>query len=299
MKNYAVLVGINQYLKYRSLKYAQSDANSLRDKLVNRPEGVFLTENIYVLVDAAVGSSSPIRTNILVAIREICKKASKDDLILFYFAGHGFESPTDGLSYLVTNDTHPSAPSETALAVDSLLKIMNESQAAKKVMILDACRNSVELDPCIRTILENEIQPGPFGDTLQRTVVTGAKQPGWELIIACGPNQFALETDEFEGGVWTHFLLKAVNDLGHKRDITVSSLFNKAELEVKNWAKNKGKEQTPYYQCNRPGDSAIIFPATKRLRPGNITTQKTADFLKIIVDMKVNVMFKQPRPKND
>jgi uncharacterized caspase-like protein len=109
----AVIVGVDKYEHYGNLKFAQSDANALRDKLVFRSESGFSTGAVSLLVDVADDSLKPHRTNILVALSKMCDTAREKDLILFYFAGHGFDH--DNTSYLVAKDTHPNALSDTGL----------------------------------------------------------------------------------------------------------------------------------------------------------------------------------------
>ena len=117
---YAVLVGINKYDHLGDLIYARDDAESFKKALVGNKNAIFLEDNVFLLMENYSDSGKPSLSNILEKLEEICVSAREGDLILFYFAGHGFDS--NGQSYLAVKDTadkHALLREKTALSVNA------------------------------------------------------------------------------------------------------------------------------------------------------------------------------------
>ena len=100
-KLYLVTVGINKYRnpKY-NLNYALADANSIHEKVRDGADALFDK-----VVQYNIRDSKATRTTIIKAFEEIESMALEQDMLLFYYAGHGVMS--DGNSqdfYLVPYD---------------------------------------------------------------------------------------------------------------------------------------------------------------------------------------------------
>jgi len=280
--NYAIIIGIDNYNdpQYITLKYAQSDAKAFRDKLVFMPRSEFLEKNIYLLCDDSEDSELPNYINILKLIDKICKAVTEDDMILFYFAGHGFDY--ENISYLVVKDTEHVVIDNTALSVKNhIIKKMNNSKALHKVMILDACR--VPLDGITNNNGKRQIRLRSFNTTLQNTLSNHEKKLGWELIVACGPGQFTYEDKKLKGGIWTQSLIQAIDELINNTEITVRNLFEKAKIKVQTWWKVNNKKGViePWYTCSI-SDSAIINRFNKKDIIEDVSTKE-------IIETKFNV----------
>ena len=120
-KHYAILVGVSQYQdkdELRSLPYARNDVLRLRSVLTAK--AAFPQDTTYVLADASDQSANspddaPTRANILHKLQFVCDAAQPDDLILFYFAGHGAEIST--VPYLLAADSKMNVLDKTAVNV--------------------------------------------------------------------------------------------------------------------------------------------------------------------------------------
>jgi uncharacterized caspase-like protein len=86
VKNQAIVIGINQYRFLQPLRYAQRDAELMRDFLVNQAG----FEKVFFFSDDASGNSStePFRVNLLRVLRQEFKKPfmGAGDNFWFFFS---------------------------------------------------------------------------------------------------------------------------------------------------------------------------------------------------------------------
>jgi metacaspase-1 len=92
----ALLIGVCDYYKFpnRRLEGPANDVPRMRALLQN-----FGFTDIQVVADQLdAGTPAPTRANILNAFTTVAERTSKDDLLFFYFAGHGAQQPVIGNS---------------------------------------------------------------------------------------------------------------------------------------------------------------------------------------------------------
>lgn len=143
-KRSAIIVGVSKYEKAEltDLRYTTSDARRLASVLEKycgfRSEDIQLFCDDDDPADAAHPSRLATFADVHAATEDVSKKATGDDLVLFFFAGHGNE--ISGEPYLLTNDTRLNVISETAISVHTINKYLEASQASAKIRVFDACR---------------------------------------------------------------------------------------------------------------------------------------------------------------
>jgi uncharacterized caspase-like protein len=137
---HAVLVGVNRYADHAipDLSYARRDAEELAGLLERSPHRASVTTHP-LLDDAAT------RANVidLVGVR-LPRVVRPDDLVIFYFAGHGSPEIHPGLDkvsrFLVCHDTKRASLLAGALDVRADLSRLCSRLTARFVLfILDAC----------------------------------------------------------------------------------------------------------------------------------------------------------------
>jgi tetratricopeptide (TPR) repeat protein len=183
----AVLVGIDNYpvtSGLRELRYATKDASDLWTVLGKQGYKTALTEKDPVLLNADANKTA-IKKTVKAALESLHGKGT----FLFFFAGHGIEK--NGKQYLAPREVDMDDLEGSALSMDDLLKILKDSPVERKVLFIDACR---EKD----TRGDQEL----FGN------VPDAK--GTQIMYASEKDQPSHEDPDYQHGVFTYYLLKAL-----------------------------------------------------------------------------------------
>lgn len=220
-KVYAVLVGIARYDNMRSLKYTDDDAYRLHAFLRSPEGGALPDEQIEVLIDEAAS-----RNEIINKLEAVAAKATKNDVIIFYFSGHGLEGsflPTDydGGSYVVKHQT--------------IKDILESSDAKAKIVIADACHSGSFL--ATRSGYE----------TIVNAYYSAFKESegGFALMLSSKGEENSIESNGLRQGIFSHYLIKglagAANTNGDEI-VTIDELFFYVYNNVRYYT---NKSQTP------------------------------------------------------
>jgi hypothetical protein len=244
-KRFAIIIGITEYESgLDNLRFTKNDAVRLNETLINNvgfcENSVHLFLNDTELQDSV---KKPTRSEIMSAIKNVCDEAGEDDLILFYFAGHGTEISEK--PYLLTSDTKMNVVKETAIDIEELNKMFKQSKSKFILRIFDACRTPYSLD--------TRRLPSRMTRVLYNAIFTQAV--GWATISSCSSGESAYETEEYEQGVFSHFLCEGL--AGHatnsQGNITLDSLLGHINSSMSLWSE-RGSKQTPHSQFDISGE---------------------------------------------
>ena len=206
-KTYAVVIGIAKYAAkgIPKLKYANTDALVFSRFLQTAAGGKVPAGNIRLLVDSNATTAAVY--DAISWLRETC---SKDDLVYFYFAGHGdMESETMyKLGFLLTYNTPRTNYINNAIRIEDLNNFANTISVENKanvVLITDAChsgqlagkdfRGNLLVGEQLRTIKAKEIR-----------------------ITSCAKDELAMEDERWGGGrgVFSFYLINGLAGLADK-----------------------------------------------------------------------------------
>jgi hypothetical protein len=226
---WAVVIGVNSYPKVRHLKYAVNDATAFYNHLVEYNQ--IPKENVILLLDQEA-TLTRLRSALGIYLKN---KASKDDMVIIYFAGHGATerdatSPDgDGLEkYLLPYDADPKELYATALPMEEISRLFSRIRSDRLVFIVDSCYSGASGG---RTISVSDIRAGISDGFLDR--ITGGK--GKIILTASGANEVSEENDELRHGVFTHFLLEGLQgqaDTDGDGLITVDEVYTYVSKQV-------------------------------------------------------------------
>ena len=243
---WAIVVGVNHYedQRIRDLDFSASDAKMVAETL----EQSGLYERVYLYADG-IEDAEPTLKNVLGKIKAVADSAGPDDMILFYFSGHGFPDEDEGHNYLAVKDTDPELLLKFGIGLQEVYEFLNESKARAKVILLDACHSGARKDKA--------------GDVLMQGDYTYNGE-GSVTLASSKFEQSSYEWNEKQAGVFTWFLAQGIIGEADKAPygngdgyVTSHELNQYTMQQVTSWAADNGVAQAPRKKENMTGDVVL------------------------------------------
>jgi len=242
----ALFVGVNQYDRdprhFWNLGAPTLDAEGLRAFYGTHFAG---PENVFLLVEAGVGTPSPTLADLRIAIKTL--KMGRPKAVLLFFSGHGVELA--GKPYLALSDALISAGShEGIVALDEL---MNEFKFAETVaLILDACRCPPSPPSWGKPHRDKSLTVDPHFSAPALQAFT-SRHANVAILSSCSSGERSYETEE--GGKFTIALLTALDELVTDRQAVVGQLLrDRAHMKFRDKWPDTPQNPHYYYSGNRP-----------------------------------------------
>jgi len=221
-RKFAVVVGCADYQQTDlDLRYSDDDAYRFYAYLKSCEGGAIPDENIAVLIDEAATKS-----NIMSTMDNIYSKASADDMLIFFFTGHGAEGafcPSD-----ITDEY-------SSLLLHSEIKsIFKKYPARYKICMADAC-------------FSGSIYQGTPSTS---TTSAGSSETSVIIMMSSSPTETSQENPKMRQGAFAYYLLKGLKGSADRNEdsiITLEELFPYVKANVLNFTKN---QQTPVIEGN-------------------------------------------------
>lgn len=214
---WAVIVGVGRYTAMPSLKFTDDDAYRVFSFLKSPEGGALPDDQIAILVD-----ESATRENILRTMRQYFLKADANDVVLFYFSGHGLEGcflPVDFDGY------------NNKLRHDEIKRVFMESKAKHKLCIADACHSG--------TLNYGLAAKGPAQVSLQRYYQAFEDTDGGiALLMSSKGEELSLEDHGLRQGVFTYYLLRGLKGQADNNGdflVTIRELYNFVHTKVREY----------------------------------------------------------------
>lgn len=194
---FVLLIGINKYPgDVPSLNYCVADTEGLAQSL--KDAGV-PAEHIIVMVDDAKDvSRRPSRSNIERQIELVTGLVKKNDLLLVAFSGHGLQVNDE--AYLCPNDMDVDRQG-SFLPRKWLYERIERCSAQKKLVIMDACRNEIDVKWATRSVIGVRSLADPLGDMDSR---------GFATLASCSQGQKSYEDEKLKHGVFTFYIMQGL-----------------------------------------------------------------------------------------
>ncbi|MFZ0457614.1 MAG: caspase family protein [Rhodoplanes sp.] len=265
----AVIVGIENYQTRSSgvlptVEYAHDDAKEFADVLsqIYGPEQL----ECDVLLD-----QNATCTGLHDKLGYLIKNLEKDDLFVFYYAGHGFHGV--GGNRITAFDTNAfNIPGTTLLLSDLLIEPLTRSQCEHALLFVDACASAFQQVVSGRDVV-SDLNSQELKAFLESATYCA-------LFLSCSPGEKSYPAMPLKHGVWTSFLLKAMRGeapeaLTKSRHITDSSLRDYLRWEVPRYITRElqvAGSQTPQAIITASNTFAIRYvPAPPALVKGDFT----------------------------
>jgi hypothetical protein len=246
-RRWSVLVGVNEYddrLNYSPLTVCVKDVNAIHQHLIaNKYDPNYIS----LITDNT--DEPPSRENILTALQASANAAEQDDLLLFYYSGHGDVDENE--SYLVARNGHLVNLRDTAVSLARVVEIMQSSAARAKVIILDACHSGVDIG--------GKKGAPPMPPEFISRVFEQAE--GLAILASCKQGQLSYEWGIRERSVFTNYLLEALSGKADRDDkgfVTVQDVNRHVTNGVKLWASQHRTSQTPTLEYRVSGDIILV-----------------------------------------
>ncbi len=250
---YLISIGISKYKEEKlSLKYAAKDAIDFSSVLSASAERLLNSDGkqhvfSYSLNTDDVNARWPVKEGIEKLIDSIAIKASPDDILVLFFAGHGILQTGQKDFYLLTADATSfeldGVEKHVAISTEELKDWLRKIKASKQVLILDACNSGQVVQNFQEFVGKREVPADQ-----QRALESLKDKTGTFILCASASGQSAYETSLYMQGLLTYSLLSGIKlggGLKENKYIDVTKWFNYTVDYVKQLAKEIGGRQDP------------------------------------------------------
>ncbi|MGM9817337.1 MAG: caspase domain-containing protein [Lepagella sp.] len=207
---YLVSVGIADYSRFPSKKISNLNLTANDAKTMVNLYSTNTNVDYSLLLNEKATKDRIVR-----AIKKVFNMANKDDIVMFFFSGHGYSG---GL-----------CASDGLLTYKEIRKAMAQCKCPNKIMMIDACRaGGLRVD-----------------DKKSQQATSDAKKASVMLFLSSRNNENSMERLDMKNGLFTNYLYKGLTgsaDVNHDRVITAKELFDYVHENV---AKASGGKQHP------------------------------------------------------
>jgi WD40 repeat protein len=215
---FAVVIGVSDYKgKELRLNYAAKDAIDI-GHAITASAGKFLGSShvfVYNLNTGAERYAFPEKKGIRSVFDSIATRASANDILVVFFAGHGvvkgdrrqFYFLTAEASGVMINDKDISNVSISASELMEWIK-PDRIKAQKRIMIIDACHSGQAINDMKNMIA---VRSDDKADEIKQIDKLNEKA-GLYILAASASNQGAYELGRIDQGLLTYALLKAIRE---------------------------------------------------------------------------------------
>ena len=226
---FAVIVGVAAYRYMPTLKFTDDDAYRFYSFLKS-PEGGALGDNqIALLIDDDATAGKIER-----AMRQLYSNADANDVIIFYYSGHGLPGTFLPVDYDGVNNR---------LNHQEIVDLLNLSSAKHKLVLADACHSGSLPSTGIRSPNVDE-SLNTFYQAFEKA------DSGVALFLSSRENEYSLEDSGLRAGIFSYFLvrgLKGEADSDRNSLITITELSAYVTAAVEQYT---GRVQHPILKGN-------------------------------------------------
>ena len=212
---WVLIIGISKYKYLPELKYATNDAMRMYGFYKSPQGGALPDEQIKILTNDAAD-----KRNILLAAKQVFEKADTNDIVIFYFSGHG---------EVGVFQTYRSDEGSDDLSHEEIVELLTLSKAKFKLCIADACHSG--------SLYKNDENNSLITDN---TV----------FFLSSSSEEKSLEYKNLQQGVFTYYLIEGLKGHANLNDdyvIDIEELSKYVNYQVGIYTNNN---QTPLLKGN-------------------------------------------------
>jgi len=194
---YVLSVGINKYENDNmNLSYARADAQAFSSFIDSKGEKLFNKIHSYTLFD-----KDATKARVLALLDEITKTMKKEDVFIFFYAGHG--SIENNVFYFITSEItgmYQDDKLKNALSVTEMQEKFRMLPALKQVAFIDACQSGASVEALAMR-----------GATEEKALAQLSRSSGIHVMASSESDQQSAEIKSLGHGVFTYVLLEALS----------------------------------------------------------------------------------------
>lgn len=252
-KIYVVSVGIADYKEINDLRLTENDVRVFNEQM--DLQGAQIT--------SLLGSQAT-HTNIISTLRESFAKAKKEDTMIFFFSGHGYEggfccwdmsseSPTLSDNPVTRNVQERKRLASAnkyygGLSYAEMQILFRNCRAGKKIVFADACYSG-----------------GLHKGNQLNLSVQSARNGDVIFFLSSRTDETSLEVNEKDNGLFTYYLIEGLrgkSDANEDNKITIREIFDYVYQTVVAYADKKRHSQHPV-MWGKFNEDTPIFDLTK------------------------------------
>ena len=221
VKIWAVVVGVSAYNHMPSLRYTDDDAYQFYAFLKSVEGGALPDNQVEVLID-----ENATKKGILRSMEKVLLKADHNDVVLFYFSGHGIDGAFVPFDFDGFNNR---------LFHTEIKNVLERSQAKHKIVLADACHSGSLL--AMKEPLNGTLKK--FYSEFERT------KGGLALLMSSKSEEVSLEDGGLRSGIFSYYMVKGLKgkaDANKDKIITIQELYDYVFYEVQSYTAHA---QTP------------------------------------------------------
>lgn len=218
-KVWAVVVGVAAYNHMPVLRYTDDDAYRFFAFLKSLEGGALPDNQVTILVD-----EEATHDNIMETMKDVFGQAGPQDLVVFYFSGHGLNGsflPIDFDGY------------NNKISHEEIAEMFNKCRAKYKLCLADACHSG-----SLFAMRSGEEEPvlNQYYKTLAKSV------SGTALIMSSKADETSLESAGLRQGVFSHFLIRGLKgeaDVDKDKVVSIAELYDYIYSKVRDYTGNR------------------------------------------------------------
>ncbi len=194
---YALIIGIENYNQpkaFKKVSHAEKDANDIRDTFLK----IGLDSNNIKLLTNGLATNTAIKEE----LKALSQKATKDDRLIFFYAGHG--TYISNQNYIIPVDAYQENLQNTCIPISGIMSYLKKSESKKNLLFLDCCHSGFEPDDSVRS--HDSINF--LADQLEYLYKNEEFCCGFSSSKS---SEKSISDLKLKNGVWSHFLIKALS----------------------------------------------------------------------------------------
>ncbi|TNE55998.1 MAG: hypothetical protein EP338_01575 [Bacteroidetes bacterium] len=267
---YLVSVGVSKYLQSNfNLNYAAKDAQDIQSRLG-------MSKQVYRKIHQLTLTNEEVTREMLPKIEAFLKKAGINDAVVLFFAGHGVLDEQFNY-YFASYDMDFNQPQEKGLSYEQIEALLEEIKPVRKLLLLDTCHSGEidkeEVEKQRNKVYEEDVKFRAVGDAIASKEHFGVSNmqeladllftqsssgSGATVISSSGGAEFAMESSNYQNGLFTYALLNSMSsyetDLDRDGYISIREWSQKTLEEVQELSKGMQRPtsratnlQVPFY----------------------------------------------------